>query len=66
MEFAKKNNLLVINNFTKNFFSLKIFLLIKKLKIPQIRIDNLGAIGMPTHIEAKNPIRWLNYHLFQY
>jgi len=65
MEFAKKNNLLVINNFTKNFFSLKIFLLIKKLKIPQIRIDNLGAIGMPAHIEAKNPIRWLNYHLFQ-
>lgn len=65
MEFAKKNNLLVINNFTKNFFALKIFLLIKKLKIPQIRIDNLGAIGMPTHIEAKNPIRWLNYHLFQ-
>ena len=44
MEFAKKNKLLVINNFTKNFFSLKIFFLLKKLKIPQIRIDNFGKI----------------------
>ena len=65
MEFAKKNKLLVINNFTKSFFPLKIFFLLKKLKIPQIRIDNLGAIGMNAHIKIINPIRLLNYHLFQ-
>ena len=65
IEFAKKNDLLVISNFNKDFFCLKILFLLKKLNIPQIRIHNIGASGMDAHIKITNPIRLLNYHLFQ-
>ena len=63
--FAKKNKLLVINNFNKSFFNLKIYFLLKKCNIPQIRIDNLGGVGMPVNINIKNPIKFLNYQLLQ-
>ena len=63
--FAKKNKLLVINNFNKSFFNLKILFLLKRCNIPQIRIDNLGGVGMPVNINIKNPIKFLNYQLLQ-
>ncbi len=64
-EFTKNKNLLIINNFGKNFFVLKIYFLIKKLGLKQIRIDNLGSIGMSAHIEPTKIFKFLNYHIFQ-
>ena len=63
IEFAGKNNLLIINNFGKSFFNLKIHFLIKKLNLKQIHVDNLGGIGMPAYIELTKPLRFLNYHI---
>ena len=63
--FSKEKELIIINNFGKSFFSLKIYFLLKRLKIKQVYIENLGSIGMPAYFEAKNYIRYLNYHIFQ-
>tara|TARA_B100000989_G_scaffold255083_1_gene203899 strand:- start:17170 stop:18405 length:1236 start_codon:yes stop_codon:yes gene_type:complete len=63
--FSKEKKLLIINNFGKSFFSLKIYFLLKRLKIQQVYIENLGSIGMPANFEAKNYLRYLNYHIFQ-
>ncbi len=63
--FSKKKELVIINNIGKNFFALKIYFLLKKLRINQVYIDNLGSIGMPAYFEAKNYIRYFNYIIFQ-
>ncbi len=63
--FSKKNNLVIMNNIGKSFFSLKIHFLLKRLNISQIIISNLGDVGMSAHFEAKNFIRYLSYHIFQ-
>ena len=54
-----------INNIGKNFFALKIYFLLKKLRINQVYIDNLGSIGMPAYFEVKDYIRYFNYLIFQ-
>ena len=60
----KKKKLVIINNFGKNFFSLKIYFLLKRLNIPQVYIENLGSIGMPVHFDNKNFVRYLNHRIF--
>ena len=44
-EFLQNKTLLVINNFGRRLFSIKIYLLLKKHKIKQIIISNLGSLG---------------------
>ena len=61
----KKKKLLIVNNFGKNFFTLKIHFLIKQINAKQIYVDNLGSIGMPAYIKISKPLRYLNYHIFQ-
>lgn len=63
--FSKKKELVIINNIGKNFFALKIYFLLKKLRINQVYIDNLGSIGMPAYFEVKDYIRYFNYLIFQ-
>ena len=63
--FSKEKKLVIINNFGKNFFSLKIYFLLKRLNIPQVYIENLGSIGMPVHFDNKNFVRYLNHRIFQ-
>ena len=63
--FSRKNNLVIINNIGKSFFSLKIHFLLKRLNISQIYIANSGDIGMSAHFKVKNFVRYLNYHIFQ-
>mgnify|MGYP001301877143 CR=1 FL=1 len=58
--FSKKKKLIIINNFGKSFFSLKIYFLLKRLNIQQVYIDNFGTIGMPAYFDARNYIRYLN------
>jgi hypothetical protein len=66
IEFAKKKDLLIINNIGKGFFRLKIHFLIRKIGVKQIIINNLGSIGgMPIHIESTKILKFLNYFIFQ-
>ena len=43
-KFLENKKILVINNFGRHFFALKIYLLLKKYKIQQIQIRNTGHI----------------------
>jgi len=63
--FIKNKNLLIINNFGRNFWTLKTFFLLKKYNLKHIHIDALGGVGMSANFVLKNPIKYLNYVFFQ-
>jgi len=44
-KFLQDKNLLVINNFDRHLFTIKLHLLLKKHKIKQVIISNLGSLG---------------------
>jgi hypothetical protein len=67
--FLKDKEIILINNFSRHFFALKIYLLLKKFKIKQIQISNFGVFGAPGVIYSKkhilkNLIHFLNNTLF--
>ena len=43
--FITDKELIIINNFTRHFFALKIYLILKKHNIKQIQISNFGVFG---------------------
>lgn len=60
-KFISKKRLILINNFGKNFFDLKIHFLLKKKNIHQIRIGNVGNIQTSRKILLKKFYYSLEY-----
>ena len=65
-EFVKDKQLLVINNFGKHFWSLKIYRLLKKHRIKQVQISYFGVFGGSGRIfQINNFINFLKFFIFQ-
>ena len=68
-EILKDKKLLVINNFGKHFFSLKIYRLLKKYKIPQVQISYFGVFAGSGRIfkfdTFSNIVNFLKFFFFQ-
>lgn len=54
--FCKNKNVTVINNFGRDFGSLRLHLILKKLKIHQVMISNIGNISTGTKYNFFHPI----------
>ena len=61
-KFLEDKKILVINNFGRSFFSLKLHLLLKKHKVQQILISNIGALGETDTAYLKHLFRFLFFH----
>ena len=64
-KFLEDKELIIINNFTKHFFDLKVQFLLKKHKIKQIQVSNLGTIGFGIKTSSKHLIKSLIFHFNQ-
>lgn len=66
LEFLKDKDLLIMNHLNKHFFDLKVQRLIKKCKLKQIQVSNLGVeTGHPVKTDSKHILKTLLYHFNQ-
>jgi len=54
--FCENKNIVVINNFGRDYGSLRLHLILKKLKIPQVMISHIGNIATGTRYDFFHPI----------
>jgi len=65
-EFVKDKELIVINHFGRDFFSLKIHLLMKKFNFKQVQISNVGNIQMSSTLNLFHIWKSIKYFFFIY